>query len=135
MKLLLDTHVLIWALTDDPRLSGDARRLISDPENLVCFSVASLWEIAIKNQKRPEKCPYHEKEVSEFCAQAGFQILAVLKEHVLALRELKIVPGGKLLNMDPFDRILIAQARCESGFLLTHDANLANYLEPCVRMI
>ena len=57
MKLLLDTHIMIWALTDDPRLSQSARNLLSSPENIILFSMASLWEIAIKNQKAPEKCP------------------------------------------------------------------------------
>ena len=54
MRILLDTHVIIWALTEDPRLSGAARDLIASPDNIILFSVASLWEIAIKNQKNPE---------------------------------------------------------------------------------
>ena len=66
MKLLLDTHMILWALTNDPQLSCKAREMISDPENVICCSTVSLWEIAIKNQKSPEKCPYHEKKILEY---------------------------------------------------------------------
>ena len=71
MKLLPDTHMIIWALTNDPRLPYEARELINSPDSIVFFSTVSLWEIAIKNQKNPEKCPYHEKDIMRYCLESG----------------------------------------------------------------
>lgn len=135
MKLLLDTHVIIWALTDDPRLSENARSLIAAPENMVFYSTASLWEIAVKNQKSPEKCPYHEQEIMEFCEQAGYLSLNILPRHVLALRGLTVQEDHYLSNTDPFDRILLAQAKTEDCLFITHDGNFENYAENRIRLI
>ena len=135
MKLLLDTHVIIWALTDDPRLSAKARELISSPDHLVFFSAVSLWEISIKNTKAPLKCPYHEAEILEFCVAADMEPLSILPRHVLAVRNLRVFPDQFLSNQDPFDRLLIAQAKSDKLLLLTHDANLSHYQEPCIQMI
>ena len=135
MKILLDTHVIIWALTDDPRLSPKARELISSRDNLVFFSAVSLWEISIKNTKAPQKCPYHEAKILEYCVAADMEPLSILPRHVLAVRDLQIAPGHHLSNQDPFDRLLVAQAKSDKLLLLTHDANLSRYQESCILMI
>ena len=135
MKLLLDTHIMIWALTDDPRLSQSARNLLSSPENIILFSMASLWEIAIKNQKAPEKCPYHENEILQYCTQAGYLPLEIKSSHVLCLRELKTKPDHYLSNYDPFDRMIISQAKAENCTVLSHDTAFQNYDEPCILMV
>lgn len=135
MKILLDTHVIIWTLTDDPRLSAEARRLISSSENIVCISTVSLWEIAMKNMKAPQKCPYHEMEILEYCVQSGIESIFIEPKHVLALRTLQVAEGHYLSNQDPFDRMLVAQAKADDMILLTHDANLSHYHEDCIRMI
>ena len=132
MKILLDTHMVIWALTNDPQLSYKAREMISDPENVICCSTVSLWEIAIKNQKNPEKCPYHEKMILEYCTAAGYELIHIVPSHILAVRNLRIREGRTLSNLDPFDRLLIAQAKAEECVLLSHDRNFENYLEKCV---
>ena len=132
MRILLDTHMVIWALTNDPHLSDPARKMIASPDNQVCFSTVSLWEIAIKNQMRPDKCPYHEKTVMEYCIESGFEPVNILPSHVLAIRELRIRPNRELCNLDPFDRLLVAQARVENCLFLTHDRNLENYQESCI---
>ena len=132
MKILLDTHIIIWALTNDPRLSASARPMILAPENMICFSTVSLWEIAIKNQKSPEKCPYHEKEIMDYCIASGYEPMYLQPEHVLGIRGLQVREGRALSNLDPFDRILIAQAKAENCLLLTHDSNFENYREKCV---
>lgn len=135
MKILLDTHVIIWALTDDNRLSHTARELISAPDSLIFYSVASLWEIAIKNQKAPEKCPYHEKEIMEFCSQAGYLPLDIQAPHIFGVRNLKLrkdrIPG----NYDLFNRILLSQAKTETCIFLSHDSVFENYEEGCILMI
>ena len=132
MKILLDTHMVIWALTNDPQLSYKAREMISNPENVICYSTVSLWEIAIKNQKNPEKCPYHEKMILEYCTAAGYELIHIVPSHILAVRNLRIREGRTLSNLDPFDRLLIAQAKAEECVLLSHDRNFENYLEKCV---
>ena len=135
MKILLDTHVIIWVLTDDPRLSAQAREMISSPDNVVYFSTVSLWEIAIKNQKAPLKCPYHEADILNYCMASDMESLSLLPSHVLALRNLHVREGHFLSNQDPFDRMLVAQARAESLLLLTHDLNLTHYQEECILLI
>lgn len=134
MKILLDTHVIIWSITNDPRLSASARSLILSPENMVFFSTVSLWEIAIKNQKSPEKCPYHEKDILDYCIASGYEPMYLLPRHVLGIRTLHVREGRVLSNQDPFDRILLAQARAENCLLLTHDSHFENYGEKCIRL-
>ena len=133
MKILLDTHVIIWALTDDPRLSKAARIAITDPANTIYYSLASIWEIAIKNAKTPERCPYNEKEIADLCDKSGFLSLGITLDHICGLRELKA--KNELSNHDPFDRLLISQAKSDNMKLFSHDTNFDNYDEKCIYKI
>ena len=135
MNLLLDTHVIIWTLTNDPQLSESARSLISDPGNMIFISTVSLWEIALKNQKASHLCPYHEAEILQYCLKAGYQVAGLRPEHVLALRTLQVRQDKVLLNHDLFDRMLIAQAKSEKWKLLSHDRNFEYYDETCICQI
>ena len=135
MNILLDTHVIIWALTNDSQLTDEAKAQIMDPENTVIISTVSLWEIAVKNQKAPRLCPYHEKEILDYCVQAGYLVMDIKAKHVLEIRGLRIKPGTVLTNYDPFDRMLIAQAKSEKYILLSHDRNFEYYGEDCIRAI
>lgn len=135
MTVLLDTHVVIWALTNDPQLSEKARKLIGDPGNMVFVSTASVWEIAIKNQKAPRQCPYHEAEILQYCMDAGYMIMDIEPAHVLAVRTLEVKPDRTVANYDLFDRLLIAQAKSEGCILLSHDRNFDNYAENCIMTI
>ena len=135
MKLLLDTHIIIWALTNHSQLPYAAREMINAPENIVYFSVVSLWEIAVKNQKSPEKCPWNEKEIMDYCIASGYEPMNVLPTHILAIRSLKIRIGRALSNLDPFDRLLIAQAKTENYRFLSHDRNFENDEENHLMMI
>ena len=135
MKILLDTHVIIWVLTDDSALSAKAREAISDTKNTIYYSLASIWEIAIKNARNPSACPYNEKEIADYCGKSGFLSLDISLKHITELRNLKIKPGRESSNSDPFDRILIAQAKAENMKLFSHDTNFANYDEKCISRI
>ena len=135
MKILLDTHAVIWSLTNDPQLSTEAKEMILKPENLIIVSAASLWEIAIKSQKSHALCPYHEKDIKQFCELSGYELLPVRPSHILQLRSLRIKPGCTLSNMDPFDRILLSQAKEEGALFLTHDRAFSFYDESVIRMI
>ena len=121
MNLLLDTHLLLWSATRNPKLSEEARAFISDTSNSLWFSTASLWETAIKNAlKRPD----FNVDVSTLRAGLlanGYFELAVEGRHSLTFRELSNH------HRDPFDRMLVAQAMTEVMILLTADRALENY--------
>jgi PIN domain nuclease of toxin-antitoxin system len=121
MNFLLDTHIALWALSDDERLSNEARVLIANEGNRIFASVASMWEIAIKKALKPDKIPLSGSEYLGFCRQAGYEVIRIRETHVLSLENLPA------FHSDPFDRILVAQASAESLILLTHDSIMAKY--------
>lgn len=110
-RYLLDTHVLYWWMTDDPRLTGKARRLIARADAVV--SVVSLWEMTLKSARGKLPLPAGSLE-GEIAAQ-GFSLLSLLPRHVDSMR------GLKLVHADPFDCLLLAQAHDEDVTLLTAD--------------
>ncbi len=121
MKLLLDTPIALWALSDDPRLTAETRELMCATDNRIWVSVASMWEVAIKRAIKPDKRPLSGVEFLHYCEQAGYESLPLRERHVAALESLPAI------HADPFDRILIAQAQAEALVFLTHDAMLAGY--------
>lgn len=134
MKLLLDTHVLIWALTEDERLPEETFELINDYTNDIYCSAASLWEIQIKHENHPDKVPFGAETIEDFVKELDYRMLDIAAPHVAALATLERsdeLPPHK----DPFDRIMIAQAKSEGMQLLTRDRRIAEYDEPCVRFV
>ena len=130
MKILLDTQVAIWALTDTKRLSAKAIALIGDETNDVFVSAASVWEIAIKFalRKRAGAPPFSGAVALEAFLAAGYRMLNVTPRHAAAVETL---PN---LHADPFDRLLIAQALDEPLRLLTADAALARYSDTVIEV-
>lgn len=128
MRLLLDTQIALWALTDNPRLSVRARTLIKQSDNEIYFSAASVWEIAIKHRLARRDMPVSGAEASKLFLEAGYQELPVTAIHAAATEQLP--PNHE----DPFDRILVAQALSEPLRLLTHDRQLPAYGE-CVEFV
>ncbi len=123
MRLLLDTHALIWALAEPERLAEPARQAIEDPANEVFVSAASLWEIAIKCGDGKLQVP---DDLERALFAAGFQALDIRFPHVRRLRSLP------MHHRDPFDRILVAQAQQEDLHLVTRDGRLPQYGIPVV---
>jgi PIN domain nuclease of toxin-antitoxin system len=124
VKLLLDTHIALWSLTDDARLSEAARTLILDPGNEIYVSAATLWEIAIKhglNRSGPNAMPIGAADARHLFEASGFALIPITPEQVLLVEQL---PS---LHADPFDRILIAQGLTDALRLVTHDAVVASY--------
>ena len=121
MRLLLDTHIALWAITDNPRLPPRARELILAPENEIYISAASVWEIAIKHALGRQTIPISGEEARRYFAAAGYIALPITDRHAAATETLPP------LHADPFDRILVAQALAEPLKLLTHDAMVARY--------
>ena len=134
MKILLDTHVLLWSMCMEYKLPAQILSWINDPENAIFFSSASVWEIVIKHSKNPAAMPVDGDAFVSGCIQAGFTPLAIENRHVLAVGGLKR-RHGEPPHSDPFDRILIAQAKTEEMTMITHDSLLAGYGEKCVLTI
>lgn len=120
MRVLLDTHVLLWALDASP-LSAEAQRVVESTSSTVCVSAASAWEIGIKRALGKLRSP---DDLEEQLRLARFVPLPVTVTHGLAVRDLPRLHG------DPFDRLLVAQARLEGLTLVTRDARLAEYGVP-----
>ena len=118
MKVLLDTHALLWWVTDDPRLSSAARNAILDAD--VAVSVVSLWEIEIKRGLGRIDVDMREL-IREVGQTEGFRMLEIRPTHVLTLGELP------LLHRDPFDRMLIAQSIRDRLTLVTRDEAIRLY--------
>ena len=123
MNLLLDTHIALWALVDDPRLPVRARQLILSQDATVWVSAASLWEIAIKYSLGRGDMPLSGRQATGYFQEAGYRVLAITGEHTC---EVETLPRH---HADPFDRLLVAQARYEPMRLLTHDRQIAQYGE------
>lgn len=129
MKLLLDTHILLWALTDSPNLPGTARMMIENQENEIYFSIVSAWEIEIKHLKHPEIMTVNGGELFRYAEESGFYPVTVECRHIEYLEQLKR-EEKTLPHHDPFDRIMIAQAASEGMLLLTHDDRIREYTDP-----
>jgi PIN domain nuclease of toxin-antitoxin system len=124
MKLLLDTHLLLWAAGDPKRLSKAARVLIGDAENELLFSAASLWEITIKRSLERQDFQVDPRLLRRALLDNGYSELPITSEHAVNVDSLP--PTHK----DPFDRILVAQATVEGITLLTNDRGLSGYPGP-----
>ena len=134
MNLLLDTHILIWALNEDPKLPEKARELILDKNNTVYYSTVSLWETAVKHALHPENVNFTGKELAQYCREAGYFSVEMRDKHVFALETLTREENAPP-HRDPFDRMLIAQAKAENLSLITHDALLPYYREKCIIIV
>jgi PIN domain nuclease of toxin-antitoxin system len=124
MRILLDTHIILWAVTDSPKLPEAAREMIQNERNQIYFSSASIWEVAIKHSLAPEQLPVSSRDLLRYVEQSGYEELPVSAEHAVAVEALLPV------HKDPFDRILVAQAGAEPMRLLTHDRLLEKYGVP-----
>jgi len=124
MKLLLDTHLLLWAAGERKRLSKQARTLIDNPDNELLFSAASLWEVAIKRGLGREDFKVDARLLRRGLLDNGYSELPIISDHVVATESLPPI------HKDPFDRVLVAQATVEGVTLLTIDSLVAQYPGP-----
>jgi PIN domain nuclease of toxin-antitoxin system len=129
MRLLLDTHIALWAIADHPRLSARARRLLEDPDNEILVSAVSVWEIAIKHalaRGGPHDMPVSGAEALGYFRDAGFTMLPHSPQDAAAVEDLPPI------HADPFDRMLVAQALGAPLRLLTADARVARYSDTII---
>lgn len=118
MRLLLDTHILLWWLSDDPLLPASARGAISSPDNEVMVSAAAIWEIAIKKAVGRLDAP---DDLLEVLTASDFETLEITASHAL------LAGGLAPHHSDPFDRMMIAQARAENLTLVSVDEHFPQY--------
>lgn len=125
VRLLIDSHILVWAAINDPRLRGVARQAFLDPENVLLVSVATLWELGIKASlgRLPLPVPARDFFAHEITTR-GYHVLDIRRNHAERAAEL---PYPDPQHRDPFDRILVAQALVEGVPLLTADGRLSAY--------
>ena len=123
MNLLLDTHVLLWWLADNPTLSAEARTAIADPNSIVFVSAVTAWEITIKKALGKLSAP---DNLAEEITNNRFLPLPITISHALAVGNLPPI------HLDPFDRLLAAQATTDNLILVTRDFNLKNYSIPLI---
>jgi PIN domain nuclease of toxin-antitoxin system len=128
MKLLLDTHLLLWAAGEPRRISKAARSLIDDPDNQLLFSAGSLWEVAIKRRLGREDFKVDPRLLRRGLLDNGYNELPIRSEHVVATESLPAI------HKDPFDRILVSQATVEGITLLTTDDQVSRYPGPIRRV-
>jgi PIN domain nuclease of toxin-antitoxin system len=126
MRLLLDTHIALWAITDSPRLAAQARSLILNPGNSVHISTASVWEITLKHMLGRGGMPVSGTQAAAHFQAAGYIELPIANAHVSMLETL---PPH---HANPFDRLLVAQALTEPLRLLTHDAIVSQYSDSII---
>jgi PIN domain nuclease of toxin-antitoxin system len=128
LNVLLDTHVALWAITDNPQLPQKSRELIQSSKTTVWISAASVWEIAIKHALGRGDMPVSSQDAARYFRESGYRFLAVEAEHAVAVEEL---PAH---HQDPFDRILVAQALVEPMRLMTHDSLVALYSDTIIKI-
>ena len=129
MRILLDTHVALWAIAKTTRLPAEIAGLIGDPANAVVVSAVSVWEIVIKHalsRGRPDDIAVSGARALSYFHDAGYQFLSVSAEHAAAVERLPRLHG------DPFDRLLVAQALSEPLRLITHDTTVAAYSDTVI---
>ncbi|GGE18690.1 twitching motility protein PilT [Aureimonas endophytica] len=128
MRLLLDTHLLLWAALRPTALSPQAVKLMGDSGNELSFSVVTIWEVVIKLGRGRADFEIDPVVFRDNLRRGGYHEIGVVAEHVLAVRDLPPIHG------DPFDRLLLAQARIENLTLLTADGLLARYPGPVLKV-
>ena len=121
MKYLLDTHIILWAALDVKRLSRKAKKLLENPDNILYFSPVSLWEISIKHAKHPDQMRITSERTRELAVKMGLIELPVRSRHGVDVANLPDI------HNDPFDRMLITQARSDGLSLMSHDDKVIAY--------
>lgn len=128
MRLLLDTQLLLWALVEPGRLDRMTRDIVEDPGNTVLFSVASIWEVAIKSALGRDDFRFRPDVIARAARETGFVELPIGSSAAAGVADLP------LHHRDPFDRLLVAQAMTEPAFLYTTDPALNPYTD-LVRLV
>ena len=126
MNILIDTNIAIFAMSNNNKLNNDFIKILESLDNRIFVSMASVWEVAIKSMKHPDKIPVNEIQFIKCCEEMEFEILPIKVSHLMNLRNLKL-KDDNIIHNDPFDRLLLSQSACENLTFYTKDATLLNY--------
>ncbi|MCM1183206.1 MAG: type II toxin-antitoxin system VapC family toxin [Roseburia sp.] len=132
MNCLADTHILIRALKDDPKLSAKAREILLNKDNSIYYSFANVWEVAIKHALHKSSMTFSAQGFEKLCGLAGYIPLETSFRHAYMVETLKYADSAPREHRDPFDRLLLAQAKAENMYFLTHDELIPFYDESCI---
>jgi PIN domain nuclease of toxin-antitoxin system len=121
MHYLLDTHVLLWLLTDEQTIPAATRQMLADPANSLAVSVVSIWEIAIKRRLGKLTLSQPTQAIIDELTRLDITLIPMLSQHVLLVEQLP------LHHSDPFDRLIIAQAMVENQIIVSRDRYFATY--------
>ena len=134
MKILLDTHILVWYFTDDARLSTEVRKIIEDDNNVVHYSILSVLEVEIKHAAHPDRISLSGEKFISYCQKLGFIQVPLTVPHILKLKTLTRRENTPP-HRDLFDKLMISQAIVENMLFITHDARIAEYICPLIYKI
>ena len=132
MNILIDTHILIWSTSESECLSPQIKQLLNDKNNNIFISVASIWETVIKHSKRSDIFPHTGSGLYQEAINAGYGVIPIEAEDALTVDSLKYTNEGLKEHKDPFDRIMLAQAKHYGLRFLSLDELVHNYNEPCI---
>lgn len=132
MNYLADTHILIWAIKDDPKLSVKAREILLNRENSIYYSFANIWEVAIKHALHKQSMTFSARCFEKLCILSGYLPMETDFKHAYMVETLNYADNAPREHRDPFDRLLLAQAKAENMLFLTHDELIPYYSEPCI---
>lgn len=134
METLFDTHLLLWALVEPEKLPKKVKEFLQNPKVKIYYSIVSMWEVAIKHAKHPKNIEISGTLFMHYCEQAGFKKLELDDRHVVALETLQRKEDAPAHN-DPFDRMLLSQAKADGMTFITHDSQFDFYDEPNVFLV
>ena len=134
MKILLDTHILVWFCNGDKRLSQKARDIIADDKNEIYYSILSVWEVEIKHAAHPDRISMSGERLLGHCQRLEFNPISVDVKHILALKTLTRKENTPP-HRDPFDRLMLCQAIVDDMLFITHDERIAEYVSPMIYKI
>lgn len=126
MKILLDTHILVWYFDGDKKLSCRAWQMIDDNQNEIYFSSLAIFEVDLKRTIKPDKMSFNGDELAKICEEAGFKCLPLELKHALAVKNLTR-KEDKPPHKDPFDNLMLAQAIVDEMIFITHNQHIAKY--------
>ena len=136
MKYLADTHSLLWAMENDlehSALPEKARDILLDADSEIFYSFVNVWEVALKRVRHPELIPYTAEQFEALCRASGFLPLRTSFRHAFEMESLRYDrEAAPREHNDPFDRLLLAQAKSEKMLFMTHDRLIPFYHEDCV---
>ena len=133
MDYLLDTHIALWALYDDTKLSDSVLEILNNHENNVYFSAVSVMEVAIKHHKYPDTFEKDAKTFYQNSLYSDFYTMPLKPKHAIYMDSLNLKDG--YIHNDPFDRALLAQAKQEGFIFITHDHMFERYDENCIMIV